>query len=541
MNPANYRARLLWDCFRIFVIPASVLSSVLLLLGYQLGLLSIPTHLGFILLWGTLKSLYAESKQEKEARAIGAKTIPCVIGKWPGNVDVLFRMVKAFKNSYVLDVYLELFEEYQCTTLNLRVLWRDNIISMDQEHAKYVTSTGFSQFWRGISQKERMELFLGEGIFNRDDEKWKMHRNMTRPFFSRERFSDFELFERHCARTISILSSLEASGTACDAQDLYGRFSLDAASEFLMGKNLDTLSASLPVAGKTAMGPKGSATEDHWGSFTRAFEMAQLNITHRGRLGAIWPLFELFKDKNEEHCKVIRAWMDPLTACALTFLTYFLAIHPDVATKMRAEILEYCGPTSPPTFDNIKRMKYMRAVINETLRLFPPVPLNVRETRTSSCVLPPSDCTFSTGSGDSKSPLYMPAKTTILYLPLLIQRNPAHWGADADEFKPERWIDPESVARYVANPTIFTPFSAGPRICIGQNYAYNEMSYFLVRLLQKFDKFTLCPEFQPEGSLPPLEWKNRKGRQAYEQIWPSAALTLYVKGGLWVKFHRARS
>lgn len=140
---------------------------------------------------------------------------------------------------------------------------------------------------------------------------------MTRPFFARERFSDFELFERHCAQTLSILSSLEASGTACDAQDLYGRFSLDAASEFLMGKNLDTMSASLPIPGKTVMGPKGSATEDHWGSFARAFEMAQLNITHRGRLGAVWPLFELFKDKNEEHCKVIQAWVDPLVHSAL--------------------------------------------------------------------------------------------------------------------------------------------------------------------------------------------------------------------------------
>ena len=55
------------------------------------------------------------------------------------------------------------------------------------------------------------------------------------------------------------------------------------------------------------------------------------------------------------------------------------------------------------------------------------------------------------------------------------------------------------------------------------------MSYFLVRLLQQFDKFTLAPEVQPVGSLPPPEWKRRKGRQTKEKIWPSAALTLYVK------------
>ena len=66
------------------------------------------------------------------------------------------------------------------------------------------------------------------------------------------------------------------------------------------------------------MGPKGSATEDTWGSFMSAFESAQQNITNRGRLGPmIWPLFELFKDKNEEHSKVIRQWLDPLVQQAL--------------------------------------------------------------------------------------------------------------------------------------------------------------------------------------------------------------------------------
>jgi len=103
----------------------------------------------------------------------------------------------------------------------------------------------------------------------------------------------------------------------------------------------------------------------------------------------------------------------------------------------------------------------VRAVINETLRLFPPVPLNMRESRASSCVLPPLDPTYPCAD---QRPLYMPGRTTIVYLPLLTQRNPALWGPDADTFDPDRWIDPKRIAKFVANPAMYAPFSAGPRI-----------------------------------------------------------------------------
>lgn len=588
MNPARYRIRLCLDIFRTICLPVFVLSLALNLAQKHLGFLTVPSHALFIVLWAASKGALLKHIQDREAIRLGAKPIPRIVGKWPGNIDILLKMLRAFKTSYVLDVYLNLFQEYQCTTLNTRIFWTDNIISMDQEHAKFILATGFHNFWRGRAQKERMETFLGEGIFNRDDGMWKMHRTVARPFFARDRISDFDIFERHSMRSLSILSTFSASNQPCEAQDLYHRFALDASSEFLFGNNLDTLSASLPIPGKTAMGPKGSATEGVWGSFAGAFEMVQQIITTRSRIGYLWPLFELFKDKTEPHVKIIQDWLDPLvkqaldhklrteqagvtspisdktfmqhladstedpilirdqllsvllaardtTACVLTYITYIMAIHPHVGERLRAEILEHCGHRAPVNYEQIKELKYMRAVINETLRLFPPVPLNIRESRQCSCLLPPADPTYP----DDGRPLYMPGSTTIVYLPLLVQRNKALWGLDADEFDPERWLQPDRIAKFVANPAMFAPFSAGPRICLGQNYAYNEMSYFLVRLLQRFDRFTLAPEVQPEGSLPPPEWKIRQGRQAIEKIWPSAAITLYVKGGMWVHFHKA--
>ena len=110
-------------------------------------------------------------------------------------------------------------------------------------------------------------------------------------------------------------------------------------------------------------------------------------------------------------------------------------------------------------------------------------------------------------------------------------------------FDPDRFLD-ERVQRYlVPNPFIFLPFNAGPRICLGQQFAYNEMSFFLIRLLQNFETIEFDIESQPPASRPPAEWKGSPGRKGVEKFWPKAHLTLYSEvsiyrfsspGGLYV-------
>ena len=65
--------------------------------------------------------------------------------------------------------------------------------------------------------------------------------------------------------------------------------------------------------------------------------------------------------------------------------------------------------------------------------------------------------------------------------------------------------------------------------CPGQNFALNEAAFMLVRLLQRFSRFELVPEAIPEGARPPPQWKEGKGRQRIEQVWPSTAFTAFVK------------
>lgn len=69
------------------------------------------------------------------------------------------------------------------------------------------------------------------------------------------------------------MSTFARESAAFDAQDLFARFTLDSASEFLFGDCLNTLHGSLPLAGRAKMGPKGSSIEDEFGTFAWAFEV----------------------------------------------------------------------------------------------------------------------------------------------------------------------------------------------------------------------------------------------------------------------------
>jgi len=93
----------------------------------------------------------------------------------------------------------------------------------------------------------------------------------------------------------------------------------------------------------------------------------------------------------------------------------------------------------------------------------------------------------------------------------------------------------ERVKKYlVPNPFIFLPFNAGPRICLGQQFAYNEASAMIVRLVQTFKEISLDMDSNPEAK-PPVAWASGPGRRAVEKVWVKSDVTTYANGGVWVK------
>ena len=145
-------------------------------------------------------------------------------------------------------------------------------------------------------------------------------RQIARPFFLRERISDFHIFDQTSAKAINLIANRAAAHAPIDVQDLLQRVTLDAAALFLWGHALNTLDLPLTQPGRVVLGPKGSAPADggsEWDVFTNAFETLAVLITRRGVQGDTWPLLELFKDKTEEPIQVIMDWLEPLVRRAL--------------------------------------------------------------------------------------------------------------------------------------------------------------------------------------------------------------------------------
>lgn len=173
------------------------------------------------------------------------------------------------------------------------------------------------------------------------------------------------------------------------------------------------------------------------------------------------------------------------TSSALTWSTYLLAIHPEIQKAVRAEVREAVpSPTSAYSDDNfdlaavLESLPILNGVCNEALRLYPTVPLTIRES-----VNPTSLGTQA-----------LPVGTQIILPIHAMNRLPAFWGEDAAEFNPERWIDtdektgerrPNNSGGAPSNYVNLT-FLHGPRSCIGQGFAKAELRCLVAAVVGRF-------------------------------------------------------
>ncbi|XP_061145614.1 cytochrome P450 4B1-like isoform X2 [Syngnathus typhle] len=184
----------------------------------------------------------------------------------------------------------------------------------------------------------------------------------------------------------------------------------------------------------------------------------------------------LARDENQQGLsdEDIRAEVDTFmfeghdtTASAISFILHTLACHPKHQNKCRQEITRVLDGKDALQWEDLTKMPYTTMCIKESMRLFPPVPdIGRKLTKAITFV-------------DGRT---IPAGSLIGISVYALHRNPTVW-ENPNVFNPLRFL-PENVSK--RSPHAFVPFSAGPRNCIGQNFAMNEMKVAVASVLRTY-------------------------------------------------------
>ena len=167
-------------------------------------------------------------------------------------------------------------------------------------------------------------------------------------------------------------------------------------------------------------------------------------------------------------CDQLAAGVDT-TSNTGTFLLHELAKQPDLQVEVRQEIMDVLGSTSQPSFDQLQKMKLVRACVRETLRLYPATPVTAR-TITNDINI----CGYSIPAGASVCANIFSSSRDVRYF------------TTPEKFVPSRWLEKKEKN----HPFSSISFGFGPRMCYGRRIAELELYLLLVHVLRQFNLST---------------------------------------------------
>ncbi|KAJ7599667.1 cytochrome P450 [Mycena floridula] len=179
------------------------------------------------------------------------------------------------------------------------------------------------------------------------------------------------------------------------------------------------------------------------------------------------------------------------TAVSMTWALIELAKSQDKQEKLRQELLTRLGPNDP-SYDQLSSptaLPYLDAVVHEILRLHPAASETPRECNENDIV--PLSTPITTRNGQVVSSIAIP-KGAFVAVPIrAVNTSETFWGPDAKEFRPERWLEPESgLAKDIQAHRHILTFITGPRECLGKTFALTEFKSVLCIIIRNY-KFEL--------------------------------------------------
>ena len=362
---------------------------------------------------------------------------------------------------------------------------------MQENNRNYVRSPAFMILKR----------FLGEGLLTSDGDFWRKQRRLAQPAFHRQKIMLLaETMVQESAAWVAGLQQLDLSKPVNISQSLMDVTML-IVCKTLFSTNVDGRLAGLShsletlnvLANDTLLSPiKLPHTWPTPGNIRYKRARAQVDsliyefIHTRKQTGTRHDdlldmlLYARDEDTDEsmseeqlrDECVTLFTAGHETTAVAMAWLTYLLAQHPEVVTRLRAEadavLGNVPGPNDAlPPASAFRAMPYALQVVQETLRLYPPAWAMSRMAL----------------ADDQIGPYRIPKGHTVIVSPYLLHHDPANW-PDPERFDPDRFAEGRDKERPAY---AYLPFGGGPRLCIGNQFALMEMQILLTFLVRTFD------------------------------------------------------
>ena len=394
------------------------------------------------------------------------------------------------------------------------------------DYIKHVLQDNHRNYGKNAFSYRMLQLILGNGLVTSDGDFWLRQRRLAQPAFHRQRIEGFATIMTQA--TLNMLDRWAAytdSEQGFDLAQELTRLTLRIAGETLFDIDLtddaDDVGRALSIGLEETIGrlsrpltlPLSIPTPKNrrFLSARRALDSVVYDIIAERRrtqadVGDLLSMFMLAEDEETGERMTDQQLRDEVmtmmlaghetTANALIWTWYLLAQHPDVEAKFTAELNAVLGGRTP-TIDDLPNLSYTLKVIQESMRLYPPIYLFSR----------------SATHDDEIGGYHVPAGTTVSMSPYAMHRHPDYWD-DPERFDPERFNAEAVSARH---RFVYIPFAAGPRQCIGNTFALTEGQLVLATVAQRY-QLRLVPDH-------PVE--------------PMAAITLRPRNGVRVTLHVA--
>ncbi|KAB8067550.1 cytochrome P450 [Aspergillus leporis] len=421
-------------------------------------------------------------------------------------LDTVMSQMWALKSDTYLD-WLRKLHSNQPKTFSLQFFTGRWIYSTEPDVLKAVYSTKFKDFGvEPIRRNSKFTMpFADKGVNTTDGENWMFSRALIKPFFDRDVYHDTDRIKPFAD---SFLNLFPGDGETFDVQPFLQRWFLDINSDFIFGKSMDSLldpsRAKFAWDMTTALRGARLRAQAHrfmwafnWNWWLdavndiHAFVNANIKATfaemdERDRLQSegkelapertdlLWTMAKDMrgdlKGLRSQVCLIIVPTNDT-TSMFIANCIWYLARNSHAWEKLRHEVAAL-GENAPLTFDVLRNMPYLNGVMNETHRL---IPNNVTQVR--ACI---ADTVLPLGGGpDGQAPLRVKKGEIVSVSKNVMYRDPDHWGADAEEYHPERWEGRRGTWGFV-------PYGGGPRRCPAQMMVQTECAYMLVRMAKNY-------------------------------------------------------